>query len=109
MKSRKYKEEKNKERKAKLKEKPCVKKPAKKSLVAKPCLVMFYKASGKAAIRNCSSGKQLFQFGGSQYDEEDLRTIAKNATARMLNRTIDASALKQFVDDEVSNLIRNVD
>ena len=99
------------------KKKACVtvKRPAKKSSGsqqssgAKPYLVMFYKSSGKCAIRQGTGAKkQLFQFGGKDFNEEDLRDIAKTAISNIINNTLDENTVRQFVDDEVSKLARDV-
>ena len=94
-----------------------MKKPAAKSLSKQssgerqPYLVLFYRPSGKCAIRQNYGGakKQLFQFGGKDFDENDLRNIAKTAIANIINNTLDETCVRQFVDDEVSKLVRDVD
>lgn len=100
-----------------IKKDECMKKPAAKSLSKQssgerqPYLVLFYRPSGKCAIRQNYGGakKQLFQFGGKGFDENDLRNIAKTAIANIINNTLDETSVRQFVDDEVSKLVRDVD
>ena len=70
---------------------------------------MFYKSSGKCAIRQGTGAKkQLFQFGGKDFNEEDLRDIAQTAISNIINNTLDENTVRQFVDDEVSKLARDV-
>ena len=50
-----------------------------------------------------------FSLGEKGFDENDLRNIAKTAIANIINNTLDETSVRQFVDDEVSKLVRDVD
>lgn len=61
-----------------------------------PYLKMYYSKTGKAALKDNSNGKQLFQFGSKDKSKEDLYDILDKAIEMILSEQLDVDNAKAW-------------
>jgi len=66
-----------------------------------PFLKMYYNKTGKAALKDNSNGKQLFQFGSKDNSKEELYEILDRAIQRILSNRLDVEAAKGWCSAQI--------